>query len=499
MFRRDRLVSLPHCHRRRAGHGLRAVALALAALATPLAWPAAAHSDEPDGTWVYWSDYGVGAVSRVRPDGTEAGPVITGASVPIGIAVDAGSGKLYWVEAGTARIRRANLDGTSPEDVVATGPGIPYGIAVDVAGGKVYWTEYPGGDGIQRANLDGTGVETIHVTFGAGGLALDLPANHLYWTDYSSGRVGRVELDGAAPEILVAGRPNPNHVALDLDAGRILWTEGLYSGRVMAADLDGANAVALVNGEPSPTGLAFDTVERTIYWGNEDGHAVRRADDDGSGVATLVGGLARPVSVAVLVAVAGDVTPPVLTVPADIAVTATSAGGATVTFAATAVDAEDPAPTVSCSPPSGSIFALGTTEVTCTATDASGNSVESSFGVYVGVGWSGVRQPVNADGSSIFKQGSTVPVKFRLAGASAGIADLQAHLYVAKVSEGIAGTEAEAASTSAADSGNTFRYDATADQYVFNWGTKPLSAGTYRLRIDLGDGASHTVLVSLKL
>lgn len=39
--------------------------------------------------------------------------------------------------------------------------------------------------------------------------------------------------------------------------------------------------------------------------------------------------------------------------------------------------------------------------------------------------------------------------------------------------------------------GNTFRY--TGGYYQFNLGTKPLSPGTWRMRIDLGDGALHAV------
>jgi hypothetical protein len=112
--------------------------------------------------------------------------------------------------------------------------------------------------------------------------------------------------------------------------------------------------------------------------------------------------------------------------------------------------------------------------------------------------WSDVLQPINADGNSIFKLGSTVPVKFRLAGCSAGITTLTASLYVAKVSDNVVGTESEADSTSAATTGNLFRYDAAGGQYIFNWGTKGLTAGTYQLRIDLGDGVPHTVLVSLR-
>jgi len=43
----------------------------------------------------------------------------------------------------------------------------------------------------------------------------------------------------------------------------------------------------------------------------------------------------------------------------------------------------DPNPKVGCSPPSGSAFQIGTTRVTCTATDASGNSATKSFDVVV--------------------------------------------------------------------------------------------------------------------
>jgi HYR domain len=78
-----------------------------------------------------------------------------------------------------------------------------------------------------------------------------------------------------------------------------------------------------------------------------------------------------------------DTTPPSLTVPADITVAATSSAGAVVTFTDSATDTVDSNPSVSCSPASGSTFPVGTTKVTCTATDASGNSTSKSFNVTV--------------------------------------------------------------------------------------------------------------------
>jgi hypothetical protein len=68
-----------------------------------------------------------------------------------------------------------------------------------------------------------------------------------------------------------------------------------------------------------------------------------------------------------------DVTPPVVTVESK-TVEATSPAGATVSYDASAVDNVDGPLTPTCTPPSGSVFALGATTVTCQATDAAGNT-----------------------------------------------------------------------------------------------------------------------------
>ena len=127
--------------------------------------------------------------------------------------------------------------------------------------------------------------------------------------------------------------------------------------------------------------------------------------------------------------------------------------------------------------------------------DGIGDVCDSTPGVTYA--FSGVLQPINADGSSIFKLGSTVPVKFQLTDASGVLVTIAAaNLYVSKVSDGVAGSEMEASSTSAASAGNQFRV--SDGQYIFNLGTKGLSIGTWQLRIALDDGSSHTVQISLK-
>jgi predicted extracellular nuclease len=76
-------------------------------------------------------------------------------------------------------------------------------------------------------------------------------------------------------------------------------------------------------------------------------------------------------------------TPPVLHLPADITAEATSAGGAVVTYTATATDARDINVIVDCAPASGSLFPLGSNTVNCSATNSRHKTATGSFNVIV--------------------------------------------------------------------------------------------------------------------
>jgi len=80
-----------------------------------------------------------------------------------------------------------------------------------------------------------------------------------------------------------------------------------------------------------------------------------------------------------------DTVPPVLQLPSVVRIDAASSDGARVDYSSlvSATDNLDPNPTVSCSPSSGSPFAMGDTVVSCTATDAAENSSSGSFTVHV--------------------------------------------------------------------------------------------------------------------
>jgi hypothetical protein len=79
-----------------------------------------------------------------------------------------------------------------------------------------------------------------------------------------------------------------------------------------------------------------------------------------------------------------DTTAPEIGQVADVVVEATSCPTTVVTFTLPSVsDDTDPQPTLSATPASGDAFPLGTTTVTVTATDASGNSSTKTFSVTV--------------------------------------------------------------------------------------------------------------------
>ena len=98
--------------------------------------------------------------------------------------------------------------------------------------------------------------------------------------------------------------------------------------------------------------------------------------------ATDRGGLTATASGTITVT---DATAPVISgMPGNITEEATGPNGATASWTApTAVDVVAGPSTVTCNPASGSTFALGTTSVTCSASDGNGNTARQSFTVIV--------------------------------------------------------------------------------------------------------------------
>jgi hypothetical protein len=78
-----------------------------------------------------------------------------------------------------------------------------------------------------------------------------------------------------------------------------------------------------------------------------------------------------------------DETAPVITCPGDTTLECADSSGFSVEFEFSAEDDCDDSPMLSCDYESGDVFYIGETVVTCTATDASGNTSQCSFTVTV--------------------------------------------------------------------------------------------------------------------
>jgi|GEM_PF-4902972 len=142
---------------------------------------------------------------------------------------------------------------------------------------------------------------------------------------------------------------------------------------------------------------------------------------------------------------------------------------------------------------------VGTKAFVVVATDNADNTITQTAPYTIIYNFLGILPPIREDGSSIFKMGSTIPVKFRIADANGNyVSTATANLTYQKITDEVLGTVEEAVSTSAANEGNIFRYDSSDNLYIFNLGTEGMDTGTYQLNINLDDGTVRTVLISLR-
>ncbi len=244
---------------------------------------------------LYFTEAGTGTIYRTDLDGSNRETLATGLGTPRLIAVDRGTGKMYWGKEENT-IGWAGLDGSNLETLI-TGQDRPFGIGLDVAGGKIYWVDLALKK-IQRANLDGTGIETLVSGLEAPvALALDLSAGKMYWTDQAPGleHIRRANLDGTGAETLVTAG-NVVGLVLDLAGGKMYWTA--YSHKHIArANLDGTDVEILVTGLTTPVGLDLDLAAGKMYWADAGLGNVCRANLDGSSVETLASGFDKPYGV----------------------------------------------------------------------------------------------------------------------------------------------------------------------------------------------------------
>src|SRR5262245_43543292 len=157
--------------------------------------------------------------------------LVTGLVDPVAVAVDLDSNTMYWTDLGLGKIQRASLDGAGVQDVVVGGA--PMWIALDLVAGKLYWTDFTART-IRRANLDGSSAEDLlfvppgTLPGGLTGIALDPVQGKLYFGDQSNNRIQRANLDGSGVEDFVtAAQMGPMQMTVDVEGGYLYWADPL--------------------------------------------------------------------------------------------------------------------------------------------------------------------------------------------------------------------------------------------------------------------------------
>lgn len=135
---------------------------------------------------------------------------------------------------------------------------------------------------------------------------------------------------------------------------------------------------------------------------------------------------------------------------------------------------------------------VGSVTFTCTASDNAGNpaTASKSYSVVYG-GVTGILQPINPDNTSVFKRGQAVPVKFKLAGDETfGFVTTGWVIQRQSVSCGVFdGEDAVLESVPSNTPTAYFRYDASADQYIYNADMHTLGVGTcWNFKVTLDSG-----------
>ena len=149
---------------------------------------------------------------------------------------------------------------------------------------------------IQRANLSGTDIQDIVTGLPfVRGLAVDLDGGKMYWTDIRRNVIQRANLDGSNIEDIVTGLEEPSYgIALDVAAYKIYWTDR-GRNKIQCANLDGSNIQDLITGLAGPYNLALDVAGNKVYWTDLNTSTIQRANLDGSHIEDLVTtGLVQP-------------------------------------------------------------------------------------------------------------------------------------------------------------------------------------------------------------
>jgi autotransporter-associated beta strand protein len=143
-------------------------------------------------------------------------------------------------------------------------------------------------------------------------------------------------------------------------------------------------------------------------------------------------------------------------------------------------------------------LAQGTYTITITATNSDGSTASTPFTVIVNpsatYSFSGFLPPLNQN--LAYGAGRSIPIKFQLYDAANNpVTSLSAVTSLQIQALDAHGNPVNAPFNPTPDGGTALRNDGS--QYIFNWQTKGLAAGSYSIRLTLADGTTHSLTISI--
>jgi hypothetical protein len=135
------------------------------------------------------------------------------------------------------------------------------------------------------------------------------------------------------------------------------------------------------------------------------------------------------------------------------------------------------------------------------SSDSKNFSILYSTGICLGAPGHQILQPINTDGTSVFKKGSTVPAKFRVCDANSNSIGTPGVVTSVQLVKKVSATEVNTVNEMVASTtpDTAFRWSTTDQQWIFNINTKSLSANvTYYYEISLNDGTKINFHFGLK-
>jgi HYR domain len=191
---------------------------------------------------------------------------------------------------------------------------------------------------------------------------------------------------------------------------------------------------------------------------------------------------------------------PTISCPADITAFLPPNSSATSVAVSYSVTANDNCPGVTAvsNPPSGSLFPVGNSTVTSTATDAAGHTKTCTFKVTVCYNFTGFFPPIdNLPIVNVAKAGSAIPIKFSLSGYK-GLNIFETGYPASGI---VACNFADPAATveeTVNAGGSSLSYDPGADQYTYVWKTEKSWSGCRMLAVKLKDGKTYSANFKFK-